>query len=87
MIIRVKDSRVHGSTGYMEVDLVSVQKLENGEVVGPVHTYGVDAHIMRSKYSGAINLWLAAIKSRHEVHSGAHHEFAKQIEELKGKEL
>jgi hypothetical protein len=84
MKIVVKDARVHGTTGYMEVDVVAVN--DKG-VEGPKKTYGTDAHHLKSAYNGDIQLWLASVKGDHGVHAGHHEDLAAQLLAMKGKEL
>ena len=84
MKIIVKDARVHGSTGYMEVDVVAVN---DKNMSGPVKTYGTDAHQLQSAYNGDIKLWLASVKGTHEQHAGHHEALAAELLGMKGKEL
>jgi hypothetical protein len=84
MRIIVKDAKVHGATGYMEVDVVAVN--DKG-VSGPVKTYGTDAHQLQSVYNGDIQLWLASVKGTHKLHAGHHEALAAQLLAMKGKEL
>ncbi len=84
MKIIVKDARVHGSTGYMEVDVVAVN---DKNMSGPLKTYGTDAHQLKTAYGGDVKLWLASVKGTHELHAGHHEELAASLLEMKGKEL
>lgn len=84
MKIFVKNSKVHSSTGYMEVDVVAVN--DKGEE-GPMKTYGTDAHQLQSVYNGNISLWLASVKGTHVLHAGHHESMAAQLLAMKGKEL
>jgi hypothetical protein len=85
--IVIKNVRVHGATGYIEVDVVAVQEDGNSKIEGPVKTYGTDAHCIQASYSGNVQLWLDAVKGMHQEHSGHHRAIVDQIVALKGKAL
>lgn len=78
---------VHPTTGYIEVDLVAVEKTENSEVEVHKKTYGIDQHVIKARYNGDVNLWLTAMRDRHIQHSGDHKKLAQSLLELKGKEI
>ncbi len=85
--ILIKDIRIHGSTGYIEVDVVAVDDNSSGGRVGPLHTYGICPHEIKARYGGSVEVWLKTVKGMHQKHAGFHDDLVAQLQGWKGKRL
>ncbi len=85
--ILVKDVRIHGSTGYIEVDVVAVQETPSGTRMGPMHTYGICPTEIKAHYNGSVETWLQTVKGTHQVQAGFHDGLLAQLQGWKGKKL
>jgi hypothetical protein len=80
----LKDVKCHPTTGYIEVDLVTLTHTEGRWAEGPIKTYGTDAHVIAAKYSGDEMLWLAAMKGQHLEHVKGQGKNIDALTKLKG---
>jgi non-canonical (house-cleaning) NTP pyrophosphatase len=83
----LKEANVHPKTGYIEVELVTIDNSSGSIVEGHSSTYGCDAHVLQRSYNGDVHLWLAAMKGRHLEHIGAHEGIVDKLQQLQGKEI
>lgn len=85
--IKVLDSKQHGTTGLITVEVCAVKTEGNNTTHGPRKAYNIDPDTLAAHFGGSLDTWLAWVKGEHQKHHGLHQSMVSQLNDLKGKLL